>query len=325
MNAVQLKGRVYMKKINVSLIILIFTIIISSCSASNSDTYIEKATTTPSDISTQFVSDTYNSVASENVTLYLPNSSSDGLITKDYECEIEAKNIVSKLVAIDALPEGSELNSISLIMGNNSESSPKSIRVDMNALFAAGIKRTGSVKEYLYMGSLVNTMLDYYDVDEMILTVAGETLETGNYKYDKPLTMYDNLIGMQNRLKTDFYVPNYTDNNFDVYSYQYDGTINGLIAKLVEVGSLPEGTTVNTFVIENNVLHIDLSTTYGKAVASNETTGEYMLVGSLVNTLIKCYGVESVSFTVDGNTVVAGHNTYDWPISFFENNNCSTD
>ena len=48
------------------------------------------------------------------------------------------------------------------------------------------------------------------------------------------------------------------------------------------------------------------------------TSGERMVIGSVVNTLIANYEVETVSITVEGDIWESGHVIYDSPMGFFE-------
>ena len=42
----------------------------------------------------------------------------------------------------------------------------------------------------MYLVSLVDTFLVFYDCDQLVLTVEGQTLETGHQVYDQPIEMY---------------------------------------------------------------------------------------------------------------------------------------
>ena len=57
----------------------------------------------------------------------------------------------------------------------------------MNAAFGAGMMSTGTTGEMLYLGALVNTVLDHADAESVLLTVEGEPLETGHNIYDEPI------------------------------------------------------------------------------------------------------------------------------------------
>ncbi|PKM63361.1 MAG: hypothetical protein CVU97_00020 [Firmicutes bacterium HGW-Firmicutes-21] len=115
------------------------------------------------------------------------------------------------------------------------------------------------------------------------------------------------------RTTADFYIPNEDIDGFVTVNAEFDGTIEGLIAHLVELNALPEGTSVISFKLEEATASIDLSKPFEDAM--NGTAMEYMLIGSLVNTIIDFYNIQSVSFTVEGNILDTGHNIYNEPIS----------
>ena len=50
------------------------------------------------------------------------------------------------------------------------------------------------------------------------------------------------------------------------------------------------------------------------------TSGEYMMLGCLVNTILDNTGCRYVVLTVDGEWLETGHNIYDFPLSFFADN-----
>ena len=78
-------------------------------------------------------------------------------------------------------------------------------------------------------------------------------------------------------------------------------------------GVLPEETKVNSFAISDDTAKIDLSEEFG--IAINEArVNEKAVVGAFVNTVIKNYGIEYVSFTIDGKVLETGLNVYDTPI-----------
>ena len=49
----------------------------------------------------------------------------------------------------------------------------------------------GTAGEYLLLGSVVNTFLDNLDGESILITVDGETLESGHEIYDRELTFYE--------------------------------------------------------------------------------------------------------------------------------------
>jgi len=123
------------------------------------------------------------------VELFLPNSAADGFEVKSSLTDGTAGHIVSLLVDEQALPVGSVLNSFTI-------AGARSATVDMNVAFGLGVKQTGTTGEYLIMGSLVNTLLTFFDLDEITLTVDGGTLETGHTIYEFPLRFFEDQAAL---------------------------------------------------------------------------------------------------------------------------------
>lgn len=93
-----------------------------------------------------------------------------------------------------------------------------------------------------------------------------------------------------------------------------DDSDQALVDALITAGSLPEGVTVNSSSTADGVLTLDMNAAYGEAVRSSGTTGESMLIYSLVNTFVQARGVDSVIITVDGAPLESGHEVYDYPL-----------
>ena len=120
--------------------------------------------------------------------------------------------------------------------------------------------------------------------------------------------------------KINIYIPSDIDDDLcKVFEYRYDGTIEGLINKMVDVKALPKGTKLNSFKIENKIAYIDLSKEFSDALIG--TTSELQYVMALVNTIIDCYDdskeVFRVRYTVEGKNVDSGHLGHDTPEPFW--------
>lgn len=90
-----------------------------------------------------------------------------------------------------------------------------------------------------------------------------------------------------------------------------------VIDQLILAGVLPEGTAVNTLAQEGTQLKIDLNDTFRNHLYTMGTAGEWILVGSVVNTFLSAYGAETVFLTVNGEIIESGHVIYDFPMEFF--------
>lgn len=69
---------------------------------------------------------------------------------------------------------------------------------------------------------------------------------------------------------------------------------------------------------EGGELHVALSRDFWQQVCAQGTAGEYMLLGSLVNTLLDAYRTDRVILTVDGAVPETGHNIYDYPLERYD-------
>ena len=87
---------------------------------------------------------------------------------------------------------------------------------------------------------------------------------------------------------------------------------------MIEAGVLNEAVEINTITREDTHLTIDFNGAFRDLICTMGTSGERMIIGSVVNTLIVNYNVETVSITVDGETWESGHVIYDHPMGIFE-------
>ncbi|MCL1853488.1 MAG: GerMN domain-containing protein [Peptococcaceae bacterium] len=117
------------------------------------------------------------------------------------------------------------------------------------------------------------------------------------------------------------YLPNNNADGFVTKTEMIDGTAESIVALLVTEQSLPAGSTLLSFTISGKNGAADMNTVYGQALSQTGTTGEYLLLGSLVNTLLKFYQLDAVTLTIEGQVLETGHNIYDSPLGFYENQN----
>ena len=141
-------------------------------------------------------------VEETEVTLYLPNDNADGFETVTETVQANPQGIVDALIAHDALPEGVTVNDFR--MENNGTETTEGddaivsytpgdsqIFLDVSQAFGDAAATTGTAGETMLLGSLVNTMLTYYNAETLTLTVDGAVLETGHNVYDTPFTMME--------------------------------------------------------------------------------------------------------------------------------------
>lgn len=101
------------------------------------------------------------------------------------------------------------------------------------------------------------------------------------------------------------------------------GTLSpeNVIQSLKDVGVLNEDVAIQgMYNMENNGLLIDLNQPFLMQLCSMGTTGEYMLMGALVNTFLQNYSADNLLITVDGLHPESGHVIYDFPMTVYEDN-----
>ena len=143
-------------------------------------------------------------VEEAEATLYLPNDNADGFETVTETVQANPQGLVDALIAHDALPEGVTVNDFRMedngtetTEGEGDDASvsytpgDSQIFLDVSQAFGDAASTTGTAGETMLLGSLVNTMLTYYNAETLTLTVDGAVLETGHNVYDTPFTMMD--------------------------------------------------------------------------------------------------------------------------------------
>lgn len=87
---------------------------------------------------------------------------------------------------------------------------------------------------------------------------------------------------------------------------------------LREATDFYEGVIVNSAIMENNTLRLDVNDAFYKELLTMGTSGEKLLIGCLVNTFLSAYGADRVLLTADGEVMNSGHVVYDFPLSAYK-------
>lgn len=90
-----------------------------------------------------------------------------------------------------------------------------------------------------------------------------------------------------------------------------------VLAELQKRNVLPEDVVVNSCSIDDGLVNIDFNQAFADVVCSTGTSGELMVVGSVVNTYLSAFGTDSLYFTVDGEVFESGHTVYDFVMSYY--------
>ena len=130
---------------------------------------------------------------------------------------------------------------------------------------------------------------------------------------DTPENTIQYIVYSPNENADGFYV-NVVEGNI-VEGSEYELT---LLEAMIEMDVLTEDVQINSIVRVESDLTVDFNQAFRELVCTMGTSGERMIVGSVVNTLIANYEVETVSITVDGEIWESGHVIYDFPMCFFE-------
>ena len=80
------------------------------------------------------------------------------------------------------------------------------------------------------------------------------------------------------------------------------------------------GAALNSVREENGTVYADINTVCAQKLRSLGTSGEYMTLGALVNTLLEAFEAEEVVLTAEGAVLETGHAVYDQPLTYFEEN-----
>ena len=93
-----------------------------------------------------------------------------------------------------------------------------------------------------------------------------------------------------------------------------------LVEKLVEAGVLTQEVTLLSEEYNGSCLHLDFNDAFRDLICSTGTAGEYMIIGSVVNTFLDNYRdvAESIFITVNGEILESGHVVYDFELDFHE-------
>jgi len=109
--------------------------------------------------------------------------------------------------------------------------------------------------------------------------------------------------------------------NYDGFiTTEVEGDALSPLEELIKAGILTKDVQINNVRWEsgNSIVYVDFNSAFGDLMNSQGTTGEYMIMGCVVNTLLSAYEAEQIYVTVDSNTLESGHVIYDFPMGYFE-------
>lgn len=97
-----------------------------------------------------------------------------------------------------------------------------------------------------------------------------------------------------------------------------DSDPNVILQLLLDFGTFYYKVEANSAEIIGSCLYLDLSESFYSQLTTMGSSGERMLIGSVVNTFISAYGVDTVMLTVNRQIIDSGHASLDSPFGFFE-------
>lgn len=120
-------------------------------------------------------------------------------------------------------------------------------------------------------------------------------------------------------VKVLIYCGNAAADGFEQKEVEIKGlTPENLISELAALNVVSIDTEVKSFEQEGTSLQLDLSRGFSQYVNMMGTSGEYIVMGGLVNTFLTAYGADEILVTVEGKTLETGHASYENPLGFFE-------
>ena len=87
---------------------------------------------------------------------------------------------------------------------------------------------------------------------------------------------------------------------------------------LIAAGVLNEDIEILSVTREDNMITVDFNAAFADLIYTMGSTGEAMIMGSVVNTFLSAHGAETMMITVEGQILESGHAIYDFPMGFVE-------
>lgn len=125
------------------------------------------------------------------LVIYYGDSNVQYLLSKEVVVEEIAPNyIVEELILENVLPENVKVNRIEFLEDNGESA----MKIDFSSAFAERLAQLGTSGELIMIGSVTNTFLEAYKVEKMLMTVDGQTVESGHSIYDEYLYPFENSV-----------------------------------------------------------------------------------------------------------------------------------
>ena len=137
---------------------------------------------------------------------------------------------------------------------------------------------------------------------------------TTQHQAENPSSEPQNVESQPERTAITVYVPNENVDGFD--TVVIEGEKLSFLEAMIKAGVLTEDVEINAFSWTEDTVTVDFNGAFSNLINTMGTSGEYVLMGSIVNTLIELNDVQYVRITVDGEILESGHMVYDFPMEF---------
>ena len=121
------------------------------------------------------------------------------------------------------------------------------------------------------------------------------------------------------------YLPNENADGWNVTKNQIEQvTPDIIIGQLVGAGAIPDSVTVVSFGEDQGenglILKLDLSSNFAEGLLNMGTVGEYLTMGSVVNSFLDTYQADGIEITAGGNVIETGHTSFEGVLNHFDSN-----
>lgn len=117
-------------------------------------------------------------------TIYTPNETLDGFTENSATISVlHPQGIMFTLTAAGFVNKD--------ITANSAVLDGTQLNLDLNQAFLDQLVTMGATGEKMLVGAVVNTFLSAYQCETVMLTVNGETIDSGHVIYDSPLSFFE--------------------------------------------------------------------------------------------------------------------------------------
>lgn len=191
--------------------------------------------------------------------------------------------------------------------------------LDLTRDFATTLNSLDDEDRVVALGTIVNTFLNVYGINTLYVTVEGVALEVSidGHVQGEPYTRIS-LSPTETTVpeyELTLYYPDQNGLHFLTTTVYFDGTPQGIIDALVSLNTIPSGTRVRSF--DEAEHKLDLSSEFLEGLANEDSAGEIMLMGSVVNTFLAYYDWSTIMITCEQQIIQAGTQDYSIPQSMY--------